>query len=190
MKDQISAIAKSAHFALHKISQICVYLDQKATERLVHAFVSSRLDYCNSLLCGLPARDIAKLQRVQNSAARLVAHTKYRDHISPVLRSLHWLPVEKRIDFKMLILTHKALSGNSPVYLINQIEPHKPVRSLRSSTLHLITVPQYRTVSYGNRTFPYSAARLWNNLPPNIREIASFDLFKSSVKTFLFKHAF
>ena len=86
MKQHLKSITRSASFAIYKIGQIRKYLDSNATERLVHAFVSSRLDCCNSLLFGLPDCDIAKLQRLQNSAARLVSRCKYRDHITPVLK--------------------------------------------------------------------------------------------------------
>ena len=88
-----------------------------STETLIHAFVSSRVDYCNNLLYGLPAYQLNKLQRVQNAAARLIfQETKYC-HVRPLLYNLHWLPVEFRIDFKILLLTYKAINGLAPFYL-------------------------------------------------------------------------
>ena len=87
----------NASFALKRIGNIRQYLDQPAAEKLIHAFVSSELDYCNSLLFGLPGKEISKLQRVQNSAARLITKTRKTDHITPILRKLHWPPVHKRI---------------------------------------------------------------------------------------------
>ena len=114
MKDQINSITKGASFGVHKVGQICKYLDKQATEHLVHAFVSSRLDYCNSLLYGLFKYDIAKQQCIQNSAARLVSQTKYRDHIKPVLQQLHWLPIFQGIVFKILLITFKFLHGLAP----------------------------------------------------------------------------
>ena len=100
MSKQINSICKSASFALYKIGKLRKYLDQSSTEKLVHAFITSRLDNCNSLLYGLPASELDKLQRVQNAAARLVSRVKGRCHMKPVLRKLHWLPIKKRIVLK------------------------------------------------------------------------------------------
>ncbi len=77
------------------------------TEILIHAFMTSRLDYCNALLGGCSARLINKLQMVQNAAARVLTRTRKYDHISPVLSTLHWLPTKHRIDFKILLITYK-----------------------------------------------------------------------------------
>ena len=100
-----------------------IQYSQADTERIVHAFVLSKLDYCNSLLYGLPSREIEKLQRLQNTAARLTVCTKKTDHITPVLKKLHWLPVNDRITFKLLLLTYKSLNGVAPVY-INELFHH------------------------------------------------------------------
>ena len=103
--------------ALSNIGRVRKYLDQTNTERLVHAFITSRLDYCYSLLYGVPEKDLNKLQRLQNSAARLVTRTKPRDHITPVLRTLHWLPVRQRITFKILLIVYKIVNQIAPAYL-------------------------------------------------------------------------
>ena len=84
---------------------------------MVQAFVSSRLDYCNSLLCGIAGNLLQKLQPVQNAAARLITRTGRREHITPVLSELHWLPVQLRIDFKLAVLVYKVLHGQLPQYL-------------------------------------------------------------------------
>ena len=86
-------------------------LSQDDAETLVHAFISSKLDFCNALLYSLPNSGIDKLQYVRNCAARLVTRTRSSEHITPVLRRLHWLPVRQRITYKILILTYKALNG-------------------------------------------------------------------------------
>jgi len=89
---------------------------------VVQAFISSRLDYCNSLLCGIAGNLLQKLQSVQNAAARLIMRTGKRQHITPVLRELHWLPVRQRIDFKMVVLVYKALHGQLPQYLADDCQ--------------------------------------------------------------------
>ena len=103
MSCHINKICRSPSLALRNIGRVRKYLNQQSTERLVHAFITSRLDYCNSLLYGIPAKKINKLQRLQNSAARLVTRSKIREHITPILSKLHWLPVKQRIIFKLLM---------------------------------------------------------------------------------------
>ena len=110
MTKHVNNICKSAFLAIRNIGRIRKYLDRENCERLVHAFVTSKLDSCNSLLVGLPNSEIEKLQRVQNSAARLIMGTKRGEHITPVLYHLHWLPITCRIDFKILLMTYKALN--------------------------------------------------------------------------------
>ena len=162
------------------------YLTRESTELIVHAFVTSRLDHCNSLLCGLPQSSIQKLQRVQNTAARIVTRTKKYDHITPVLQSLHWLPVSHRIMFKVLLTTYKALHGLVPEYLSELIHKYEPSRSLRSCDKLLLCVPKVNTVSFGERSFAYCGPKLWNSLPLNIRLCESVESFKAQLKAYLF----
>ena len=100
-----------------QIGKIRSFLSSSATEHLIHAFVSSKLDYCNSILLGLPSYEFEKLQRLQNTAARLTVRAKKSAHITPVLKSLHWLPVKERIIFKILLVTYKIVHGFAPAYL-------------------------------------------------------------------------
>ena len=188
MTSHIASICKSASFALWKIGKIRNLLDQQSTEKLVHAFVTSRLDYCNSLLYGLPDYQIHKLQSIQNAAARLVMKTPRTDHITPVLHNLHWLPIQKRIKFKILCLTYKVLSNMSPVYLRELLEIRSSGRTLRSSTegAHTLRQPIANTVFYGDRAFSVCAPRLWNRLPVSLRLSVNIDVFKSNLKTHLF----
>ncbi len=101
-------------------------------EKLVHAFMSSRLDYCNALLVGCPASSINKLQIVQNAAARVLTRSRKYDHITPILQSLHWLPIKFRISYKILLLAYKALNDLAPAYLTNLLSRYNPTHSLRS----------------------------------------------------------
>ena len=133
MSPHVNSICKSASFALWKIGKIRKLLDSHSTEKLVHAFITSRLDYCNSLLFGLPNYQLKKLQLIQNSAARLVSLTKKADHIQPVLFNLHWLPVHKRVEFKLLCLTYKVLHDIAPLYLKELLNIRVPGRTLRST---------------------------------------------------------
>jgi hypothetical protein len=159
-------------------------------ENLVHTFITSILDRCNSLLYGLPDNLIQTLQRVQHAAARLIVGAKRRDHITPVLRDLHWLPVRQRITFKILLLTFKCLNGLAPSYLCELITPYNSSRSLRSSGTNLLKVPHTRTKTMGDRTFANAAPKLWNSLPEHARKITALHTFKRFIKTSLFNEQF
>ena len=112
-------------------------------EKLVHAFVTSRLDYCNALLSGCPNKSLNRLQVVQNAVARILTETSRRDHITPSLASLHWLPVKYRIEFKTLLLTYKALNGLAPPYLKELIEPYQPLRTpTRAQYAKMLKIPK------------------------------------------------
>ena len=172
--------------ALKSISQIRNFLSKESTEKLIHAFVSSRIDSCNALLFGIPEKDISKLQIVQNSAARIVERARGRDPITPMLTRLHWLPVDKRIVYKIVLLCHKVILHQSPTYLTNIITPYIPQRNLRSSNKHLLVVPSSSTCTYGDRAFASAAPILWNKLPDKLRAETDTGSFMKSLKTYLF----
>ncbi len=115
---------------------------------LIHAFMTSRLDYCNALLGGCSARLINKLQMAQNVAARVLTRTRKYDHISPVMSTLHWLPMKHRIDFKIFLITYKALSGLASQYLSELLSHYSPSCLLRSQNSGHLIIP-----SDGNNTF-------------------------------------
>ena len=131
MKQHVNNICKAAYFQLRKISSIRHLLTIQAAQTLVCSLVLSRLDYCNSLLIGCPHYLIQKLQKVQNAAARLVCRAKRRDHITPLLQSLHWLPVSARIQYKIATLTFSSLAGTAPSYVSEIISTYQPSRQLR-----------------------------------------------------------
>ena len=160
-------------------------LSRDALEILVHAVVSSRLDYCNALLAGLPAYLVGRLQMVQNCAARLVTGVKRREHITPVLHSLHWLPVQCRIDFKVLLLVFKCLNGNAPAYLSDMLQ-FKESRYTRSVVDNKLNVPRTKCSTFGDRAFSVYGPSKWNNLPKDIRYYQDIDVFKTMLKTHLF----
>ena len=159
------------------------------TLKLVHAFITARLDYCNSILYGLPKRLIQRLQRIQNTAARLVTRTNRDDHITPVLKGLHWLPVQERIMFKILLLTYKTIHGSAPSYLSVLVSSYTPSRSLRSSSKNLCR-RKTKLLQYGGRSFFSAAPKLWNELPDSVRKCESLDVFKSALKKHLFCNAY
>ena len=146
--------------------------------------------YANSLMFGISEASLAKLQKVQNYAARLICGVKIREHITPYLKQLHWLPVRSRLQYKLLLLVHKALNGLAPPYILELLKLYVSARNLRSSSGNLLKLPSTKTVTYGERQFSYGATELWNNLPSSFRTMDSLPLFKKTLKTYFFVKAF
>ena len=193
MSTHIANVCKSCYGYLRAIGRIRKYLSQKDAEKLVHALITSRLDSCNSLLAGLPMKNsLEKLLRVQKVAARIVTRTSRYDHITPVFKQLHWLPIKHRIDFKVCVLSFKCLHGLAPNYLKELVSWYVPNRSLRSGAEFKMTIDcaKKAKVRYAQRAFQHYAPVLWNSLPLNVRSSHSLDIFKSRCKTYLFTQAF
>ena len=189
MKDHISSICKTSHFHLRNIGLIRKYLTQDACATLIHSLISSRIDYCNSLLANLPKSSVMPLQRIQDTAARIIALKSKYDHITPVLHALHWLPIKQRIMFKTILLVFRCIQNTAPSYLSELIALRKSSYHTRSS--QHITL-EYATPSntYAARSFSINGPMLFNSLPHHIRDIHTLSAFKSSLKTFLFTASF
>ena len=122
---------------------------------------------------------------IQNSAAMLMTRNKKSCNITPVLKELHWLPVEHRIDYKILLLVYKCLCGEGPVYLRALLEQYSPAKDLRSSTQCQLRDCRVQKV-YGSRAFGVAGPRLWNKLPLHIKNSPTVDAFKTAIKTHFF----
>ena len=171
---QYNYICKSRYYQIRNIGLIRKYINDETCKTFVQALIISRLDYRNALLYNTPPPSLTnRLQRVQNCAARLVARTHKRAHITPVFFQLHWLPVRFRSVYKILFLTSKVLNGIAPVYLNDLIEKYIQVKMLRSESYSPLRVPRSHTAMYGERSFRASAPRLWNELPNHIKLAAS-----------------
>ncbi len=153
--DSRGQITKSAYYHLKNIAIIRFFVSSQDLEKLVHAFITSRVDYCNGLL---PKKSIRQLQLIQNTAARILTRTRTSEHITPVL---HWLPVTCRMDFKVLLLVYKSLNRIVSKYIadmLNEYKPNRPLRSLGSSQLE---IPRTHT-KQRESAFSYYAVRSWN----------------------------
>uniref|UniRef100_A0A669CTZ7 Reverse transcriptase domain-containing protein n=1 Tax=Oreochromis niloticus TaxID=8128 RepID=A0A669CTZ7_ORENI len=186
----VNGVVKSSFYHLRRLSKVKPFLSRRDLETVIHAFITSRLDHCNSLLIGVGLGTLTRLQLVQNAAARFLSGKRKFEHITPVLASLHWLPIEFRIHFKVLLLVFKSLNGLAPAYMSDLLKPYVPTRSLRSAEQLLLSVPKSRLKLRGDRAFSIVAPKLWNNLPLHIRRSTSVLVFKSRLKTHFYSLAF
>lgn len=190
MESQITSICKSTHYHLRNIGRIRKCITYEACEKLVHALVTSRLDCGNALLYGLPEFQNYRLQKFLHIAARILTLTTLSNHITPILKELQWLPIEKRIEYKIILLTFKSLHALAPQYISELTMPYPTPRPLRSAGANYLAIPQSRTKTYGDRAFSVSAPTFWNGLPDELRECHEIEPFKRHLKTFLFNSAY
>ena len=147
------------------------FLNEASLQKLVTSFVLSRMDYCNYLLVNLPNDTITKLQRIQNHAARLVLKKTKRDHVTPLFRKLHWLPLQARIDYKICVLCFKCINKTAPPYLSDLLEQYVPSRLLRSGSQNLLKIPPRANKKCTEKAFKHCAPYIWNSLSSDIREV-------------------
>ena len=134
----------------------------------------------------MPLKELNKLQKLQNYAARVILNKPVRDHAKPMLRELHWLPINARVDYKICVLIFKCLNGLAPTYLSNLISVYKPTRNLRSSKAFLLTPVTSNFVRLGDRAFTIYAPKLWRTIPTYIKDSKSLTTFKTKLKTYFF----
>ena len=192
MRPFIARKTATCFAALRQIRSIRQSLSPQVLRSLVVSLVHSRLDYCASVLYGLPLTQLRRLQSVLNAGARLVTGTSSREHITPTLKDLHWLRIRERIDFRIALLCFQCLHGCAPAYLSDSLLPVSSIPSrshLRSASRSALFVPLSRR-STGSRAFPAAAARIWNSLPSTVTHQPTLPSFKRSLKTTLFPRSF
>jgi hypothetical protein len=197
-KQHINSLTKSCQYHCRDLRRIRPTLDFETARTIATSLVHSKLDYCNSLFYLLPSSQLSRLQIIQNSLARAVTRTPRFCHISPVLKSLHWLKIKQRIEYKIISLTYTALQHSSPSYL-NQKLKIQSSRSTRSSSAVTLHRPSVK-LETGKRSFTFAAPQLWNSLSTTIRQPATDpltcrlaltrDTFHKHLKTHLFAHSY
>lgn len=182
MNKHINKVVSHCYKLLKDIGRVRNVLSMKHTEMLVHSVVG-RFDYCNGLFYNINKSNLYKLQKVQNSAARLIARKRKRDSATTILNDLHWLKIESRIIFKILLIVFKCVRGICSKNLQEKIQ-YKQYNCRPGDFLQLAT--KNAKTKYGKRTFEYVGPRLWNALPLEVRTIEKIEAFKRQVKTILF----
>ena len=192
MSAQVGRVVKLAYFHLRNIGMARKMLTVSTTKQLVQALVISRLDYCNSLLAGLPSTLTNRLEMVQHRAARLIyGKTNSRSvSITSLMSDLHWLPFAYRVRFKVLCLVYKCRNQLGPGYLTSMLRTYTPSRGLRSASQGLLEVPRTRLKTVGDRAFSVAGPRAWNSLPDDIKTCHSIGAFKRKLKTYFFREAY
>ena len=187
MDAHIEYLCPSLFCQLRRIGKIRSFLSTDTANKLAVSFILSRLDYCNSLLAGLPDNKLNSLQRTQNHAARLVLRKSRHASATALLRTLHWLPVKARIQYKIACLCFQCIYHNSmPPYISDFLYPYCPFRTLRSLDTSLLTVPCFSLETFGKKSFSVFGPTVWNSLPLSLRKTQCFTTFKAKLKTNLF----
>ena len=164
---------------IRKLASIRKFLSQKDCETLVHSFISSRLDSCNALLFGISRANIMKLQKIQNAAARLILRKKKRESVKEALKDLHWLNIDQRLSYKILLLVFKCLHNLAPSSLIKTL-------SVKTTNTLILQTKYFPKTNLGRRAFSFYAPRQWNCLPESLRCTEDIEPYKSQLKTYLF----
>jgi hypothetical protein len=187
--EHVTNVCRLCYGHIRALRHIRASLPDDVARTVACSIIGSRLDYCNSLLAGTSKSNLIKLQRVQNTLARVTVRQGKFDRITPVLKELHWLPIDKRIEFKLATLSYNIRSTGQPFYLRELVSDYQPVRTLRSSSKHLLTA-NVAVTALASRGFRHSAVATWNSLPVSIRGSSNIDVFKRSIKTHLFNTAY
>ena len=176
----ISSVCRSAYLELRRIGSIRPFLTVEVAAELARSRTLSRIDFCNSLLAGITSEPIARLQKIQNHAARLTFCKKRLVYVTPLLKKLHWPPVSERVVFKLATLSLGYFDGTLPPYLSCCLASYLSSSSLRSSSQKLLTIPRVNLKSAGAQSFHYQAPLVWNSLPLKISLCSSFHLLNSN----------
>ena len=188
MKNHMKKISSHCYTLLRNIASIRKYLSQAQCELLINATITSRLDYCNSIFYGLNYHDcLGKLQRIQNQASKLILLRGRRENVPAPdrLHILHWLNIEKRIIFKLMLLTFYCSRNVAPIELSSLLVPYSFDADTQFASTYDVRYYSPRS-SYGKRCFEYCAPKYWNSLPEMIRSADTVNIFKKRLKTFLF----
>ena len=192
MRTHISRTVSACFASMRQIRSIRRSVSQSVLRTLISALVLTRLDYGCATLAGLPASSLDRLQSVLNAAARLTLSARKHDHVTPLLRELHWLRVPERISFKLATLVYRCLHGQAPRYLADELRLVADIpsrRRLRSASSPALVVPTTRRRTIGDRAFPVAAARVWNSLPSDVTTAPSLTVFRRRLKAELFRRS-
>ena len=191
MNSHISKMLQAGFSALRQIRSIKKCLSYESLKTLAVALILSKISYCNTLLAGLPEKQLCRVQSLINTTARLIIGTRKFDHITPVLKKLHWFKVRDRVVYKILLLLFQCRLGYGPKYISERLIPISEIserRKLRASNSTNLYVPKSKMSSIGKRRFEVEGSSLWNGLPKGSRRVRKVKDFGKRLKTSFFKN--
>ena len=189
----ISLLRQSCFYQLKRVKSIQSYLPHNSLETLIHAFITSRIDFCNIIYNGLPDYLIASIQSIQNACAKAITRARRFDSATEQLFVLHWLPVKKRAEYKALLMCHKVAhcDSDAPQYINDVVKIHTPARFTRScESVAIKSDFKAKLKSAGERAIDHYFPKLWNDLPASLKNHCNLTTFKSNLKTYLFRQHF
>jgi len=185
-RTHVTAVVRACFAVLRQIRSVRRSLSRHALLMLVRALIVSKMDYCNSVLAGIPGQLQDRLQSVLNAAARLVFSARRSERITPFFRELHWLRVPERVTFRLFVLAYRCLHGTVPAYLAERLlrtSKFDTRRRLRSADSAMLVVPTTRRSTLCDRVFPVASVRAWNSLPSSVRNAPSLTTFRRGLRT-------
>ena len=189
LKQHLRNTAKNCFYTLKNMFKIRRCINETAAKAIVYTMITSKLDYCNTILYGLSESTLKHFTRVQNLSARFISQHGKHEHITPVLKQFQWLPIRQRIHYKVLILIFKSLNGLAPAYLEELIK-RRPMKRTRADGNNDLVIPVIKHKSFVGRSLGYGGPKLWNTLPKELKTCTNINTFKKLLKTFLFKEAY
>ena len=190
-------VCKGCFSQLRDFRNIRQFLTQDAAVSVANAFVSSRLDYCNWLFRSLSKVNLHRLQSIQNSAARNVTNSCKYTRITPVLRKLHWFPIQFRSEFKLPTLVYKFIHTGFPKYFAPHLSTYRTTYNTRhsQSVANFLDVPKFQPTIHKSTkhfyfSFAFDAPTVWNSLPEEIRASPTIASFRKKLRTYLYAKAY
>lgn len=181
---QITNLVSSCMAKLGQISRARFMFDRQTLIKIINSLVMTKLTYCSIVWSNTSRQNIKKLQLVQNFAARIVTNKRKYDHITPVLKSLEWLPIALLLDYKIIIMTFKCLNNLAPTYLCEKFVKRSAIHNRNTRHNDDLEIPKCKTSS-GQKSFHYRATKLWNDLSPSLKDTSELSIFKHNLKHYL-----
>ena len=180
----VSLLVSSCMNKLCQINSAKNSFDTKTLSEVISSLVISKMVYCSSVWSNTSASNVKKVQSIQNFACKIITKSRKYDHVTPLLRELNWLPVDKLLYFRDASLTYKCVNNLAPDYLCNKLIKRSSIHDRRTRTHDSLQIPLFKTAA-GQRSFTYRAVHIWNNLDKNLKDCSSLKIFKAALKKHL-----
>ena len=186
---QVDKVCSSAFLQLRKIARNRKFLNENSCKTIINALVLSKLNFASTLYLDMTEKNLNRLQKVQNYAAKVITLARKYDHVTPLLHHLNWLLIREFIKFRYLTITYQVIHGLAPTYLCDLVKFYHPTRELRSINSNNLEIPRLNT-KFARRSFKFLAPTMWNNLPVSIKTCKTIQKFKNKLKKLLFDNYF